>query len=110
MQKKLALTDFNAPNDSRDISFQGQEFERDGSGHFESFEPQFHTNMTSQMQSCKTMKKLKCDISGVFCSICLKSCRLLEFGKGISLDFKFHCHGNQNQHNHLPLKKKSSII
>ena len=28
--------------------------------------------------------KWKCNISGVFCSICLKLCRLLELGKGIS--------------------------
>ena len=104
--KKWALTDFNVPNGSRDISFQSQEFEQDGSRHFEGFEPNFHTDMTSQTQSCKTMKKWKCDISGVFCSICLKSCRLLEFGKGISLDFKFCCYGNQNQHNRLSLQKQ----
>ena len=29
MQKKWALTDLNAPNGSRDISFQSQEFEQD---------------------------------------------------------------------------------
>ena len=86
---------------SRDISFQSQEFE-DGSCHFEGFEPHFHTNMTSQTQSCKTMKKCKCDISGV----CLKSCRLLKFPKGISLGFKFCCYGNQNEHNCLSLRKQ----
>ena len=59
MKKKLALTDLNAPNGSRDISFQSQEFEQDGSCHFEGFQPHFHINMTSQTQSCKTMKKIK---------------------------------------------------
>ena len=74
--------------------FQSQELEQDESRHFEGSEPHFHTNKTSQIQSCKTMKKRKCDISTVFCSICLKSCRLLELGKRISLDFKFRCYGN----------------
>ena len=41
------------------------------------------------------MKKWKCNISGVFYLICLKLCRLLELGKGISLHFKFRCRGNQ---------------
>ena len=36
MQKR-DLTDFNAPNGYRDISFQIQEFEQDGSHHFEGF-------------------------------------------------------------------------
>ena len=41
-------------------------------------------------------EKWKCSISGVFCLICLKLCRLLELGKGISLHFNFRCYGNQN--------------
>ena len=57
--KKWALTDLNAPNGSRDISFQSQEFEQDGSRHFGGFQPHFHINMTSRTQSCKTKKKLK---------------------------------------------------
>ena len=40
-KKKRALTDFNAPNGSRDVSFQSQEFEQDGSRHFEGFQPSF---------------------------------------------------------------------
>ena len=55
--KKRALTDLNAPNGSRDISFQSQEFEQDGSRHFEGFQPHFHINMTSQTQSCKKTVK-----------------------------------------------------
>ena len=35
--KKWAFTDLNVPNGSRDISFQGQEFEQDRSRHFEGF-------------------------------------------------------------------------
>ena len=31
--RKRAITDLNAPNDSRDISFQSQEFEQDGRRH-----------------------------------------------------------------------------
>ena len=31
MPKKRAITDLNAPNGSRDIPFQSQEFEQDGS-------------------------------------------------------------------------------
>ena len=109
MQKKQAITDLNTPNGSRDIPFQSYEFGQDGHCHFVGFQPYFHLNMTSQMQCCNTMKKWKCNISGVFCLICLKLCRLLELGKGILLHFKFHCYGNQNQ-NCLLLKNKRSII
>ena len=51
-------------------------------------------------------KKWKCNISEVFCLICLKLCRLLELGKGILLHFKFCCYGNQNQNYCLLLKKQ----
>ena len=37
MTKKRAITDLNAPNGSRDIPFQSQEFEQDGSRHFVDF-------------------------------------------------------------------------
>ena len=60
--------------------------------------------VTSQTQCCKIMKKSKCNISGVCCLICLKLCMLLELSKGISLDFKFRCYGNQNQNDCLLLK------
>ena len=36
-KKIWALTDLNAPNGSRDISTQSEEFEQDGSRHFEGF-------------------------------------------------------------------------
>ena len=49
--------DFNAPNGSRDIPFQTQEFGQDGHRHFVGFQPHFDLNMTSQTQCCKTMKK-----------------------------------------------------
>ena len=55
--KKRVITDLNAPNGSRDIPFQSQEFEQDGHRHFVGFQPHFHLNMTSQTQYCKTMKK-----------------------------------------------------
>ena len=64
-KKTRALTDLNAPNGSRDIPFQSQEFEHDGHRHFVGLQPHFHLNMTSQTQSCKTIKKLKCNISAV---------------------------------------------
>ena len=56
MQKR-AITDLNAPNGSRDILLQSQEFEQCGRRHFVDFLPRFHLNMTSQMQCCKTLKK-----------------------------------------------------
>ena len=37
MQKKRATTDFNAPNGSRNITFQSQEFEQYGRRHFVDF-------------------------------------------------------------------------
>ena len=47
------------PNDSRDISFQTQEFGQDGPWHFAGFQHHFCLNMTSQTQCCKRMKKMK---------------------------------------------------
>ena len=35
--KKWTITELNAPNGSRDIPFQGQEFEQDGRRHFVGF-------------------------------------------------------------------------
>ena len=104
--KKLAITNLNAPNGSRDIPFRRQEFGKDGHRHFVGFQPHFQLNITSQTQYCKTMKNWKCNISGVFCLICLKLCRLLELGKEISLHFKFCCYGNQNQNYCFLLKKQ----
>ena len=95
--KKQAITDLNAPNGSRDIPSQSQEFENDGRRHFVGF----NLNMTSQTQCYKTMNKLKCNISGVFRSIRLKFCRLSELSKGTSFDFKFRCYSNQNENNKL---------
>ena len=48
--KKRAITDLIAPNGSRDIPFQSQEFGQDGYRHFVGFQPHFQLNMTSQMQ------------------------------------------------------------
>ena len=105
-KKERAITDFNAPNGSRDIPFQCQEFGQGVYRHFVGFQPHFQLNMTSQTQYCKTMKKWMCNISGVFFLICLKLCRLLELGKGILLHFKFCCYGKQNQNYYLLLKKQ----
>ena len=55
--KKRAITDLNAPNGSRYIPFQSQEFGQDGYRHFVCFQPHFQLNMMSQTQYCKTMKK-----------------------------------------------------
>ena len=98
--RKRAITVLSAPNCSRNIPFQSQEFGQDGHRHFVAFQPHFHLNMTSQTQCCEAMK------TGVFCLICLKLCRLLELSKGISSDFKFRCYGNQNQNYCLLLKKR----
>ena len=56
-KKMRALTDLNAPNGSRDITFQSEEFGQDGHRHFVDFQPHFHLNLTSQTQCCKTVKK-----------------------------------------------------
>ena len=108
--KERAITDLNAPNGSRDILFQSQEFGQDRHSHFVGFQPHFRLNMTSQMQYCKTLKKWKCNISEVLCLICLKLCRLLELGKRILLHFKFCCYGNQNQNYCLLLKTKGLLF
>ena len=104
--KKRAITDLNVPNGSRDIPFQSQEFGQDGHRHSVGFQPHFHLNMTWQTQCCKTIKKWKYSISGVCCLICLKLCMLSELSKGVSLVFKFHCYGNQNQNDCLLLEKQ----
>ena len=39
--KNRAITDLNAPNGSRDIPFQSQEFGQDGHCHFVGFQPHF---------------------------------------------------------------------
>ena len=39
--KKLAITDLNAPNGSRDVSSQSEEFEQDGCRHFVGFQLHF---------------------------------------------------------------------
>ena len=103
--KNRAITDLIAPNGSRHIPFQSQEFGQDGHRHFVGFQPHFQLNMTSQTQYCKTVKKWKYNVSEVFWLICLKLCRLLELGKEILLHFKFCCCGNQNQ-NYCLLSKK----
>ena len=54
--KKRAIADLNAPNGSQDIPFQSQEFGQDGYRHFVGFQPYFHLNVTSETQSCKTLK------------------------------------------------------
>ena len=96
-----------SPNDSRYISFQTQDLGKMDLCHFAGFQHHFCLNMTSQTQCCKRMKKNeKCNISELCCMICLKLCRLLELSKGILLDFKFRCYGNQNQNNCLLLKKQ----
>ena len=49
--EKGTITDLNAPNGSRDIPSESQEFEQDGCRHFVGFQPYFHVDMTSQTQS-----------------------------------------------------------
>ena len=72
-KEKRTITDLNAPNGSRDILFQSQEFEQKERRHFVGFQPHFCLNMTSQTQSCKIMKKMK--------ALYLRSllCDLLDF-------------------------------
>ena len=51
--KKLAITDLNAPNGSRDIPFRTQEFGKDGHRHFVGFQPHFQLNMMSQINTAR---------------------------------------------------------
>ena len=46
-KKKRAITGLNAPNGSRDIPFQSQEFGQDGHCHFVGLQPHFHLNVMS---------------------------------------------------------------
>ena len=46
--KKRAITDLNAPNCSRDIPFQSEEFGQDGHRHFVGFQPHFLTALRAQ--------------------------------------------------------------
>ena len=55
------------------------------------------------------IEKWKCNISGVFCLICMKFCRLLEVNEGVLFDFKFCCYGNSNKNN-KPLFKNKRLL
>ena len=56
-EKKRAITDLDVPSGSQDIPFQSQEFEH-GRRNIVRFQPHFHLTMTSQTQSCKTIKNI----------------------------------------------------
>ena len=56
-KKTSPITDLSTPNGSEDIPFQCKQFEQDGRCHFVRFQPHFHLNMTSQTQSCNSIKK-----------------------------------------------------
>ena len=58
-KKKRAITYLNAPNGSRDIPLQSQEFGQDGHRHFVGFQPHFHLNITSQTQWLQDNEKRK---------------------------------------------------
>ena len=96
--KTWAITDLNAPNSSRDIQFQGNEFEQHGPP-FCRFLASFSIKCDVTYAILQDIEKWKYNTSRVFCLICLKFCRLLEVNKRISLDFKFHCYGNSNDNN-----------
>ena len=63
MQKKRAITDLNAPNGSRDISFQSQEIGQDGHRHFVGFQPHFHLNITRHRRNTSRQWKNESGIS-----------------------------------------------
>ena len=94
--KKRAITDLNAPNGSRDIQFQKSGILARWTSPFCRFSASFSLKYDVTDPMLQDNKKCKCNISGVFCLICLKLCRLLQLDKGFSLHFKFRCHGNQN--------------
>ena len=98
--KKLAITDLNAPNGSRDIPFQIQEFEQDECCHFSRFSASFSVKYDVTDVILKDNKNTKVIYLRSHL-ICLKLCRLLGLSKEISLHLKFRCHGNQNQNDYL---------
>ena len=108
--KKKVLTYLDAPNGSQDISFRSQEFEQDGSHHFEGFHPHFHTKMTSQTQSYKKMKNESAISQDSFLRFSLKFCGLLKFSNEISLDLKFSILGTYNKNNKPLFKNKRPLF
>ena len=101
--KRWVVTDFNAPNGSRDIQFLSRGFEQDVRRQSVGFQPRFQINMTSQTLSCKTVKKMKVQCLKSLL-ICLKFC--LKLSKRISVHFKFCCYGKLNRNNKPLFKTK----
>ena len=94
--KNRAITDLNAPDGSRDIPFQSQEFKKDGHGHFIGFQLHFHLNMTSQRQSLILIKRISLHYK--FRSIIDKTKGLLFKQKCFKKKFetiKFNCNCRQ---------------
>ena len=52
-KEKRASTDLSAPNGSRDIPFQSQEFGQDGHRHFVGLQAQFHLNRRHRRNAAK---------------------------------------------------------
>ena len=104
--KQRAITDLNAPNGSRDIPFQSQEFGQDGYRHFVGFQPHFHLNMT---QCCKTMKMKVQYLRSLLFDL-FETLQAVRTWQRNFASFKFRCHGNQNQNYCLLLKSKRSIV
>ena len=95
MRKKIAITDLNVPNGSRDILSQSQDFEQAGSRYVVGFRPHFHINMTSQPQSGRKKKKEKMKVE-YFRSLSFDLFKILQAVRTqqrISF-FKIRCYGN----------------
>ena len=97
--KKRAITDLNAPNGSRDIPFQSQDFEQDGHRHFVDFLASFllkYDVTDAILQDIEIMKvqylmNLVLDLFEIL--------QAVGSEKQISLDFKFRCYDNSNENN-----------
>ena len=104
--KKRAVTNFNAPDGSRDIPFQKQEFVQDGHRHFCTFSASFSlkydvTDAMLQDNERIKVQYLRSLLFGLF--EILQTARTWQ---RTSLDFKSCCYGNQNQNDCLLLKKR----
>ena len=89
--QKQAITDLNAPNGSRDISFQSQEFGQDGYRHFVGFQPHFQLNKTTAckisnksnkrlMRYCTFIFPMSCNIASVMSYLSENEAKNLENG------------------------------
>ena len=105
---RWAIADLGAPGGSRDIAYWSLEFGRDGLRRFVGFWPHFHLKVVLRTQSCRAVR-VGVQYLGVFWSVCLGFCGMLDLGGGVLFGFGFCCCGSQNRSDCLLLKNERSI-